>query len=108
MTCAARASTDCAAWRSSPMDDDARGALGAVPGFGGTRGATASAPSRRSLALAALVGLVVAAVPSLGAHLLSEQTIRDAGEHARPLIALVLVAPLAAVMAGGPPAARRP
>src|SRR5262245_27276869 len=54
-----------------PMDDRARGALGAAPGFGGSRGATASAPSRRSLALAALVGLALAAVPSLGAHLLS-------------------------------------
>jgi hypothetical protein len=80
------------------MDDDARGAFGAAPGFGGSRGATASPPSRRQRALAALVGLVVAAVPSLGAHLLPQQTIRDAGEHARPLIALVLVAPLAAVM----------
>jgi hypothetical protein len=76
------------------MDDDARGA----PGFGESRGATASAPSRRPLALAALVGLAVAAVPSLGAHLLSEQAIREAGEHARPLIALALAAPLAAVM----------
>jgi hypothetical protein len=80
------------------MDDDARGARGAAPGFGGSRGATASAPSWRPRALAALVGLAVAAVPSLGAHLLSEQTIREAGEHARPLIALALVAPLAAVM----------
>lgn len=80
------------------MDDDAPGALGAAPGFGGTRSATASAPSRRPLALAALVGLVVAAVPCLGVHLLSDQIIRDAGEHARPVIALVLVAPLVAVM----------
>lgn len=80
------------------MDDNAPGALGTAPGFGGTRGATASAPSRRPLALAALVGLVVAAVPCLGVHLLSDQMIRDAGEHARPVIALVLVAPLVAVM----------
>src|SRR5262249_53458317 len=81
-----------------PMDDDARGALGAAPGLGGTLGATASAPNRRPLALAALVGVVVAAVPSLGAHLLSDQATIDAGEHARPLIALILVTPLAAVM----------
>lgn len=80
------------------MDDDARGALDAAPGFGGTRGVTASAPSRRPFALAALVGLVVGAVPSLGAHLLPEQMIRDVGEHARPVIALVLVAPLVIVM----------
>jgi hypothetical protein len=68
------------------MDDDAPDALGAAPGYW------------RPLALAALMGLAVAAVPSLGAHLLSEQTIREAGEHARPLIALALAAPLAAVM----------
>ncbi len=80
------------------MDDDTRGALGTAVRSGGSPSATASGPSRRPLALAALVGVTVAAVPSLGAHLLSDQTIRDAGEHARPLIGLVLVAPLAAVM----------
>ncbi|HEV2459118.1 MAG TPA: hypothetical protein VGS80_12215, partial [Ktedonobacterales bacterium] len=80
------------------MDDDARGALGAAARADGSPSTPASGASRRPLALAALVGVVVAAVPSLGGHLLSEQTIRAAGEHARPLIALVLVAPLIAVM----------
>lgn len=61
------------------MDDDARGALGAASGFGGSRGAIASPPSWRQRALAALVGLAVAAVPSLGNQLLSGQTIRYAG-----------------------------
>jgi hypothetical protein len=80
------------------LDEDAPGALGAAPRSRDKRVATASAPIQRPLALAALVGLVVTAVPSLGAHLLTDQTISDAGAHARPLIALVLVAPLAAVM----------
>src|SRR5258708_992463 len=84
--------------REVPMDDDARGTLGAAVRSGGGRGTTASVPSRRRLGVAALVGLVVAAVPSLGAYLLSVQMINDVGEHARPLIALVLVAPLAVIM----------
>jgi hypothetical protein len=80
------------------MDDDARATLGTAPLSSSSRGTTPSRSSQHPLALAALVGLVVAAVPSLDYYLLSEPTIRAAGEHARPLIALVLVAPLATVM----------
>jgi hypothetical protein len=55
-------------------------------------------PGIRPEVMAMLLGLALAAVPSIGVHVLPTQQINDAGAHARPLFALVLVAPLAAAM----------